>query len=65
MKEIVGPPAVEAAGQMVRVGPYLLTKKEARALSEKLRQTADAIRGPGCSDPFAHWEGHCGCTDDD
>lgn len=64
-EKIGGPPDVEAIGQTVRLGPYTLTKKAARTLSEKLRQTADDIREPGCPDPFAHWEGHCGCGSKD
>ena len=54
-------PKAEARGQRVGLGPYDLSKAEARALGESLRQVADEIREPGCSDPFAHWEGHCGC----
>lgn len=40
----------------------LLSKQAARHYSAQLRMAADEMRDPGCTDPFAHWEGHCKCT---
>jgi hypothetical protein len=50
-------------GVLLGIGDHevTLSREDARMLTNKIVEVINRPK-PGCTDAFAHWEGHCGCT---